>query len=143
MYGQRIKEVMERERMLTAAPHTSVADAARMMAEQTVSAVLVLDGPRLAGIFTERDVLVRVVGERRDPATLRVREVMTTKLFTVEPTTTVEQALALMSKVPCRHLPVVEDGRLLRMVSARNALGLEIHQFEKELKERDHIAEIL
>lgn len=95
----------------------TVIAAVGLMNDRNLGSVVVFDGETLVGIFTERDVLVRVVGARRDPTTLRVREVMTSKLFTVEPTTTVEQALALMSTVPCRHLPVVEDGRVVGLVS--------------------------
>jgi CBS domain-containing protein len=68
---------------------------------------------------------------------------MTDKLQTATPDKTLGHALHLMFEGGFRHVPVVEDGRPVGMVSARNALGLEILQFEKELKERDHIAEIL
>ena len=90
MFDRSIKSIMEleREHFLTAPPHTTVSDAARLMATRNAGAVLVVQGERLVGIFTERDVLVRVVGDGRDPATVRVGEVMTRQIMVVEPDTT-------------------------------------------------------
>jgi CBS domain-containing protein len=108
MYGQRIKEVMEREHMLRAPPHTTVAAAARMMAEEKVSAVLVLDGSRLAGIFTERDAVFRVIAPDRDARSTTLADVMTADPITIGPDKTFGQALALMHERGIRHVPVVE-----------------------------------
>lgn len=94
-----------------------VRDAVAIMNEHLIGSLLVLDGPRLIGIFTERDVLVRVVGDGRDPATVRVGEVMTRQIMVVEPDTTVQQAMSLMTTRRCRHLPVLEDGRVVGLIS--------------------------
>lgn len=94
-----------------------VRDAVAIMNEHLIGSLLVLDGPRLIGIFTERDVLVRVVGDGRDPATVRVGEVMTRQIMVVEPDTTVHQAMSLMTTRRCRHLPVLEDGRVVGLIS--------------------------
>ena len=96
----------------------TVCAAVGLMNDREIGSVLVFEGTRLAGIFTERDVLVRVVGERRDPTTVRVGEVMTRQLMVIEPTTTVEQAMALMTARRHRHLPVVDGDAVVGVVSA-------------------------
>ncbi|MFI5338079.1 MAG: CBS domain-containing protein, partial [Opitutales bacterium] len=79
--------------------------------------VLVMDGERLAGIFTERDVLRRVVGGQLDPVTTPVAAVMTADVLTVDPTLTVQQALDLFTEKRFRHLPVMKDGRVVGLIS--------------------------
>ena len=81
--------------------------------------------------------------KRIDPDSTPLSAVMTVKLQTATPDKPLAHALHMMFEGGFRHVPVVENGKPVGMVSARNALGLEIHQFEKELKDRDHIAEIL
>jgi len=139
MYGQRIKEVMEREHMLRAPPHTTVAAAARMMAEQKVSAVLVLDGGRLAGIFTERDAVFRVIAPDRDARSTTLADVMTADPITIGPDKTFGQALALMHERGIRHVPVVENGKVVGVVSARDALDPDLEEFVCEAQRRQSI----
>lgn len=139
MYGQRIKEVMERERMLSAPPHTTVADAARMMADQRVSAVLVLDGNRLTGIFTERDAVFRVIAPGRDARSTTLADVMTPDPLTIGPDKTFGQALALMHERSIRHMPVVEGGRVVGVVTARDALDPDLEEFVCEAQRRQSI----
>lgn len=139
MYGQRIKEVMEREHMLRAPPGTTVADAARQMAEQKVSAVLVLDGSRLAGIFTERDAVFRVIATGRDARSTTLADVMTADPITIAPDKTFGQALALMHERGIRHVPVVENGKVVGVVSARDALDPELEEFVCEAQRRQSI----
>jgi CBS domain-containing protein len=98
-------------------PGGSVAVAVRLMNERRIGSLLVMDGDLLVGIFTERDVLVRVVGAGRDPAEATVRDVMTTQLLTIEPDTTVEEAMRLMTERRCRHLPVLEDDQVVGLIS--------------------------
>ena len=95
----------------------TVAEAVAKMNERHVGSVVVLEGERLVGIFTERDVLRRVVGAGLDPRTARVAELMTRNLVTISPGTTVEQAMALFTDKRCRHLPVVVGGRLTGLLS--------------------------
>lgn len=95
----------------------TVASAVGLMNEREIGSVLVFDGARLVGIFTERDVLVRVVGERRDPTTVRVGAVMTPMPKVIEPTTTVGQAMALMTARRHRHLPVVDGDHVIGLIS--------------------------
>ncbi len=100
------------------APQSTVIDAVRKMNAERIGAVLVMDGDQLAGIFTERDVLCRVVDEGRDPTTTNISEVMTSQPVVVRSSTTVEEAMAVVSEKRCRHLPVVDDSRLVGLVSS-------------------------
>ncbi len=99
-------------------PTMTVADAVAEMNRNCVGCVIVLDGIRLCGIFTERDVLRRVVGASLDPRRTRVASVMTDKVMTVPPEMTVEDALILFTEKRCRHLPVVSDGKLVGLLSS-------------------------
>lgn len=96
----------------------TVAEAVREMNEKGVGALLVLEGRRPAGIFTERDVLRRVVDADKDPALLRVAEVMTRHLVMIAPNFRVEEAMELMTARRFRHLPVVEEGEVVGMLSS-------------------------
>lgn len=118
MYGFVSEVLAEKGRQVyTVAPGTSVRQAVREMNEHGVGALLVVDGERPAGIFTERDVLRRVVDAGLDPGSTPVARVMTSDLLVLEPSATVEEAMAIMTQRRCRHLPVVEDGRVVGMVS--------------------------
>ena len=144
MPNRTLRQVITGQTLVTARRDTSVRAAAVAMAEQSVGAILVVDDSgRLIGLFTERDALNRVVARGLDPEQTTLAAVMTDKLQTATPDKTLGHALHLMFEGGFRHLPVVEDGRPVGMVSARNALGLEILQFERERQERDHLAEIL
>lgn len=102
----------------TVAPDVTVIEAVRKMNQEHIGAVLVMDGDNLVGIFTERDVLCRVVDDERDAAVTRVVEVMTSQPVVVKSETTVPEAMAIVSEKRCRHLPVVEEGQLVGLVSA-------------------------
>ena len=97
----------------------------------------------LTGIFTERDALFRVLATGRDPATTRVSEVMTKKPQSIHPDKPVGHALHMMYENGFRHVPVVEDGHPVGMVSARDALGPELDELESDVQRRQHIGEIL
>jgi len=99
-------------------PETPVVEAVKKMNQERIGALLVLDQDALVGIFTERDVLTRIVDEKRDPATTLVAQVMTDELVVVKPTTTVEEAMAVVTEKRCRHLPVMENQRLVGLVSS-------------------------
>jgi len=101
----------------TASPRATVRQAVREMNEKGVGALLVVEHDVPLGIFTERDVLRRIVDAGLDPRTTILETVMTRDLIVVEPTTSVEQAMAIMTRKRCRHLPVVEAGHVVAMVS--------------------------
>ncbi|HEV3117886.1 MAG TPA: CBS domain-containing protein [Gemmataceae bacterium] len=106
--------------------YATVVEAALLMNQRHVGAVVVMDGDHVEGMFSERDVLVRVVGERRDPATTRVEEVMTAEVVCCTPETTLEEARGSMKNRRIRHLPVVDGGR--RLVGLISIGDLNAHQ---------------
>jgi CBS domain-containing protein len=115
-----IRELLERKgsHVLTIGPSASVLRAALVMNEHRVGALVVVEEGRVVGMFTERDVLVRVVAERRDPEATRVGTVMTTAVVCSAPETTVDEARGVMRDRRIRHLPVADaDGRLLGLIS--------------------------
>jgi CBS domain-containing protein len=99
--------------VLTIGKDATVLDAALLMNEHKVGALVVTTGDDIAGMFTERDVLRRVVGEQRDPVRTRVEEVMTADVFCCTPETTIEEARGAMKNRRIRHLPVVDGHRRL------------------------------
>ena len=116
----RVRELLERKgtHVLTADPAASVLQAAMLMNEHRVGSVVVVEDGRVVGMFTERDVLLRVVGQRRDPESTCVAEVMTAAVVCCSPETTVEEARGVMRDRRIRHLPVSDtDGRLLGLIS--------------------------
>lgn len=138
-----IRTIIQDQHPVTASAGLTVAEAARTMRQNGVGALLVVDGERLAGIFTERDVLFRVVAEGRSPDTTLLAEVMTRNPRTIAPDRPFAHALHLMYEGEFRHVPVVENGRPLGMVSARDALEPDLRQFIADLETRSHIGEIL
>lgn len=98
-------------------PETPVLKAVRTMNQEHIGSLLVTSGDEIVGVFSERDVLCRVVDEERDPATTTVAEVMTSTVVVVDPSMTVTDAMALITEKRCRHLPVIENGSLKGMVS--------------------------
>ncbi|MGA2426307.1 MAG: CBS domain-containing protein [Terriglobales bacterium] len=109
--------------------------AIRTMLDRHVGAVAVIDeNHRVAGIFTERDVLLRLSLAESDPRKVSVREVMTTPVEMATPATTASEALATMVERHYRHLPIVDDdGRLLGMLSIRNLLQAQIDTLTRQL----------
>jgi CBS domain-containing protein len=95
----------------------TVAEAVQEMNAHKVGSVLVMNGLRLAGIFTERDVLRRVVGADIDPRFTPITKVMTSDVLTIGPTATVQEVMDIFTNRRCRHLPVMVDGRLLGVIS--------------------------
>jgi CBS domain-containing protein len=138
-----IRDVIERQPILTATGDISVREATRRMVNAHVGSIMITEGDRIAGIFTERDALVRVLAKAVDPETTRVDAVMTPNPQTVEADVPLGHALHLMYEGGFRHVPVVEDGRPVGMISARDALGPELAAFEDELQQRVAIAERL
>jgi CBS domain-containing protein len=115
----------------------TVLEAAILMKEKSKGALLVVDGTRLTGIFTERDALFRVIAAGRDAATTTLADVMTPQPQTMHPDEPFLKALRLMHKRGFRHLPVVENGRPLGVVSARDALDDDLYELRVEMAQRE------
>lgn len=139
MFSQRIKSVMERRKTLIASPDTSVSKAARLMAKKNVGAVMVVEDKRLVGIFTERDAVFRVMAQGRDAQATKLADVMTTAPRTVGPNESFGHALLMMHENGFRHVPVIEDGQPIGIVSSRNALDPELEEFVAEAQRRKHL----
>jgi CBS domain-containing protein len=99
-------------------PDASVIECVRTMTHEKLGALIVMDGERLIGIFTERDALNKVLAAGLDPVSTKVSEVMTKDPYCIPPTTTVGEAMELVTKRRIRHLPIVENGKVLAVVSS-------------------------
>ncbi len=120
-----IAQIIEGRPLIHADSSERVRDVARRMSKENVGAVAVLDAGRLVGIFSERDVMARVVAAGLDPDKTLVSNVMTKEIVVADPRDTVDAALQKMHKVGCRHLPVVKEGNLVGMVSIRDLLEVD------------------
>ncbi len=112
----------------------TVLEAARWMVEHNVGALPVLQEGRLVGIFSERDIMKRVVAEGRDPARTRVAEVMTADPLVVSPDDGLEHCLLIMKQHGFRHLPISENEKLVGLVSLRDLLLHEVTEKDGEVK---------
>ena len=114
-----ISAILERKGpVVHAVPATyTIAQAVDEMNRNRIGSVVVMEGNRLVGIFTERDVLRRVVGDGRDPKVMRVADVMTKDLITVTPETTIEETMVLFAEKRVRHLPVMADRQMIGLIS--------------------------
>ena len=139
MFDQPIRSVMEQQNFLTAPPETTVSNAARMMVEKNVGAVMVVEHERLVGIFTERDAVFRVIAPGRDAETTRLTEVMTAAPKTLDPDKSYGHALLLMQENGFRHVPVIENGRPVGIISSRNAMDPDLEEFVSEERRREHL----
>jgi len=110
--------LQEGEAIHSVGPDTAVAECVRKMSAEKIGALMVMDGERLAGIFTERDALNKVLAAGLDARSTKVSEVMTKDPCCVPPTTTVGAAMELVTKRRFRHLPIVENGKLVAVVSS-------------------------
>lgn len=124
-----------RRNLVTAAPSENTLDVARRMCDAQVGAIVVLDGDALVGIFSERDLMRRVVVARRDPATTPVSAVMTRDVVTADLDDKVDVCEDKMRRAGCRHLPVLTAGRVIGMISMRDLLRDELEEERHAVRE--------
>jgi CBS domain-containing protein len=136
-----LRSIVSAQTPITAPRTASVVDAARTMKQHNIGAVLVVDGTRLCGIFTERDALFRVLAAAKDPVHTPLFEVMTAQPQTIHPDEPFLNALRIMHKGRFRHLPVVEYDRPLGMVSVRDALDEDLYALRTVLEQREDVLE--
>ena len=103
--------------VISVSPESNVLEALRLMAQREVGAVLVLDGPRLVGVMSERDYARKVILKGKSSQETRVREIMTERVVYARPEQTMAECMALMTDKRVRHLPVLEEGRLIGVLS--------------------------
>lgn len=123
-----VKEILENKGsdVVTMVAEESVLNAARLMNERSIGGVVVLDAGQMVGIFTERDILRRVVAEQLDPAGTTLRQVMTAPVITCRPEATLEQCVALITDRRVRHLPVLGEQGLCGIVTSGDILAHQV-----------------
>ncbi len=119
--------------LATVTSKVSVAEVSELMATRRIGAILVVEKGKLAGIFTERDALVRVIAKGVDPKKTAVGEVMTRDPDTIQPTESVQTALDLMAERGYRHLPVIDEGQLYGIISIRDLYRSVKQQMEEDI----------
>jgi CBS domain-containing protein len=120
--------------LVTVKPETTVMDAVGTMTRESIGAIAVVQGNRLVGIFSERDLMLRVVSERLDPAQTKVFDVMTSPVETIHRHSTVDDALKVMLDRHIRHLPIIDrDGTLCGMISMRSLLHDKVEELTDQL----------
>jgi CBS domain-containing protein len=130
-----LAQVIRSRGIVSARPHESALDAARRMNEAHVGALVVLDGDALVGIFSERDLMTRVVVAGREPGQTPVSAVMTREVVTAELEDRVDACEEKMRRAGCRHLPVLARGRVVGMISMRDLLRDELEEERHEIRE--------
>lgn len=122
---KQIAELIEGQTLTVLEPNQSVRAAVQRMTERNIGAAAVVEAGKLAGIFSERDLMARVVARGLNPDDTEVRTVMTSELVVAGPEENVDAALAKMHAINSRHLPVVDDGKLVGMISIRDLLEVD------------------
>lgn len=143
MTKRTLKTVVAERPLITINQNCSVFDAAVLMTENHVGSLIVENEGNLVGIFTERDLLSRVVSAGLDYKKTQVAVVMSTNVIGLDSSKSLCHALHLMHRHSFRHVPVFEDGSVIGIISARDALGNEMHEFECENKRAEDLFEIL
>ncbi len=119
-------------------PDASVFDALKMMAENDIGSLVVLDGDTLVGLITERNYAREIILKGRTSPNTLVRDIMTTKISCVRPDQSVDECMALMTVRTVRHLPVLEDGKLVGIVSIGDMVNSIIHDQQFLFEELEH-----
>jgi CBS domain-containing protein len=122
----RVRDIVQDRELFFVEENHSVARVARRMVELHVGAILVLNGEQLKGVFSERDLMKRVVLERLDPDQTPVSSVMSTNIATIDESATLEEAMEAMRERNCRHLPVTREGRVVNFLSMRDLMNFEL-----------------
>jgi CBS domain-containing protein len=136
-----VRECIKRDEPLMARRADTVRDATARMAEHACSSILICEGGKILGIFTERDLLVRVVAAGLDPDRTTLGEVMTADPDTIDAKESVVEAIRRMDEFSYRHLPVVENGKVLGVVSMRDLPFEDLVSMQPELEKRHTLAE--
>jgi CBS domain-containing protein len=130
----RISQILSDRELYFVDKNQTVWEVASRMHALNVGAILVLENGELCGIFSERDLLARIVLEGRDPRAVRVGDVMTRNPKAVEDSATAEEAMEIMHQHTCRHLPVLRDGKVVKMVSMRDLMYFDLDRKADEIR---------
>jgi CBS domain-containing protein len=135
-----VKEILEAKpnKLLSIAPDATVLDALKLMADKEVGALVVLEGERLAGIFSERDYARKVILHGKASKDTLVREIMTQKVVCVRPDQSVEDCMALMTDKRVRHLPILDDTRVIGVISIGDVVKEVISEQRFVIEQLEH-----
>ena len=125
-------------RVVSISPEQSVLEAIKVLAAEDIGAAIVMSGNRLAGIMSERDYTRKVVLKGRSSDTTKVEEIMTAQVLVVNPRTKARECMALMTEKNIRHLPVVDEGRVIGMVSIRDIVSDIIADQDFTIEQLEH-----
>jgi signal-transduction protein with cAMP-binding, CBS, and nucleotidyltransferase domain len=129
----RVRDIIHKRELFSVEESENVSSVARRMADLHVGAIVVMNGEELRGVFSERDLMKRVVLERMDPDRTSVSRVMTTALATIDEMASIEDAMEMMQAQNCRHLPVIRGSRVVGFLSMRDLMNYELAQKTEEL----------
>ena len=125
-------------RVVKVRPEQSVLEAIKVLASEDIGAAIVMTGDRLAGIFSERDYTRKVIHKGRASDTTRVEEIMTANVIVVTPRTKARECMQLMTEKNIRHLPVMDEGRVIGMVSIRDIVSDIIADQDFTIEQLEH-----
>ena len=128
-----VRDIVHQRELFCVEEHQNVTEVARKMSELHVGAILVLNAGELRGVFSERDLMKRVVLERRDPDRTAVGDVMSVEVITIDEQASLEDAMEAMHSNNCRHLPVTRDERVVAFLSMRDLMNYELARKTEEL----------
>jgi len=124
--------------LISIQPDASVLDAIKLMADKGIGSLVVIENEELKGIVTERDYARKVIIKGRSSKTTQVADIMTADVITVSSDLTVNKCMAIMTKKRCRHLPVVDDGELVGMISIGDLVQAIISDQQEEIEQLEH-----
>jgi CBS domain-containing protein len=140
-HARSVRELIRKPAAVQVTPQASVRDAARAMAAEHCGSVLVIEGEQLLGIFTERDLLDRVVAGDKDIDATPVEAVMTRDPDTIAIEASVCDAIRMFDEFSYRHLPVTEDGRIVGVISTRDLPPPDLEEMQDEIERRHVLTE--
>lgn len=138
-----VLDAKDQQPVVCVSPVTPVRQGARLMTERKIGAILVVQTSKVIGVFTERDLLTRVIAQSLDPAATAVSQVMTPDPLTIAPGATVREALTIMTDHRLRHLPVVDGDALVGIVSARDLTRAVVGQQREQIETINRAAKAL
>ena len=125
-------------RVISVRPDQSVLEAIKVLAQENIGAAIVMNGPKIVGIFSERDYTRKVVLQGRSSDTTKVEEIMTPNVIVVGPRTKTRECMQLMTEKSIRHLPVVDNGACTGMISIRDIVGDIIADQDFTIEQLEH-----
>ncbi|MFC1562034.1 cyclic nucleotide-binding/CBS domain-containing protein [candidate division KSB1 bacterium] len=130
----KVRNIIEGKKIICIQQNETVQTAVEMLVTNNVGAIIVLNGEQLVGIFSERDLLSRVVYKKLNPVEVMIKDVMTTHLVVADGSETLQDALQKLQQINARHLPVVDKDKLVGIVSMRSLLSADVKKKEEEIK---------